>query len=115
MRATLKIQRKFPFVTWKIIQIPPSVYRQQQRGMCGLEFDFCFSIYKRPRQIEGIQQFEEKNFVKYILTFGFSVIHLVGVPILVCALTNVLRTTVFPPPVGPTIIVQCRVNIVSYN
>ena len=32
----------------------------------------------------------------------------------VCACAKVLMTTVFPPPVGPTIIVVWRVNMVSY-
>lgn len=48
-------------------------------------------------------------------TFGFKVIHFVFIPIVVCALTRVFITTDFPPPVDPTIIVQCLVNIVSYN
>lgn len=41
--------------------------------------------------------------------------HFVVIPIAVCALTSVFITTDLPPPVGPTTIVQCRVNIVSYN
>lgn len=48
-------------------------------------------------------------------TFGFKVIHFVFIPIVVCALTSVFITTDLPPPVEPTIIVQCLVNIVSYN
>lgn len=34
---------------------------------------------------------------------------------LVCAWHSVLMTTDFPPPVGPTIMVQCLVSIVSYS
>ena len=34
---------------------------------------------------------------------------------LVCACARVLMTTDFPPPVGPTTMVVCRVNIVSYS
>lgn len=48
-------------------------------------------------------------------TLGFSVYSVVGNPREVCALTSVLITTVFPPPVGPTIMVECLVIIVSYN
>lgn len=52
---------------------------------------------------------------RQIQTFGFNVVHLVGKPIEVWALTSAFITTDFPPPVGPTIIVQCLVIIVSYN
>ena len=34
---------------------------------------------------------------------------------LVCACARVLMTTDFPPPVGPTTMVVCHVNIVSYS
>lgn len=57
----------------------------------------------------GVVRHEEKS------TFGFKVTHFVGMAMAVCAFTNVFNTTVLPPPVGPTSIVECLVSIVSYN
>lgn len=59
----------------------------------------------------------EKNCfaVSKLQTLGFNVWTDVGNPSIVCALTSVLITTVFPPPVGPITMVECLVIIVSYN
>ena len=45
----------------------------------------------------------------------WRVVHKETMSYLVWALASVLMTTDFPPPVGPTTMVVCLVNIVSYN